>query len=131
MPDEPLLPDEPLPLEESPPPEELELLPPEDPEPFLLVPAFDLAFLVAPPSEPPPLSEPPDALLPPCVPVVPEPPCPDPELPVVPVRLAPPAPPAPDVPPTMPMSASTSQRTTVFVALSSVPFSTTYSITSP
>jgi len=45
--DEPLLPDEPLPLEEPLPPEEPELLPPEDPELFLLVPAFDLAFVVA------------------------------------------------------------------------------------
>ena len=44
------LPDElPLPLEEPLPPEEPELLPPEDPELFLLVPAFDPAFLVAAP----------------------------------------------------------------------------------
>ncbi len=48
-PDEPLLPDEPLPPEELLPPEEPELLPPEDPEPFLLVPAFDLAFVLADP----------------------------------------------------------------------------------
>ena len=47
LPDEPLPPDEPLSLEELPPLEEPELLPPEDPELFLLVPAFDLAFVVA------------------------------------------------------------------------------------
>jgi|GEM_PF-2884925 len=43
LPDELLLPEEPLPLEEP------ELLFPEDPELFLLVPAFDLAFVVADP----------------------------------------------------------------------------------
>ena len=43
LPDELLLPEEPLPLEEP------ELLFPEDPELFLLVPASDLAFMVADP----------------------------------------------------------------------------------
>ena len=49
LPDEPLPLEEPLRLEEPLPPEEPELLPPEDPELFLLVPAFDLAFVVADP----------------------------------------------------------------------------------
>jgi len=49
LPDELLLPEEPLPLEEPPLLEEPELLFPEDPELFLLVPAFDLAFVVADP----------------------------------------------------------------------------------
>ncbi len=47
LPDEPLLPEEPLPPEEPLLLEEPELLSPEDPELFLLVPAFDLAFVVA------------------------------------------------------------------------------------
>jgi hypothetical protein len=56
----------------------------------------------------------------PVVPLVPE---------FVPVRLVPFWPLV--VPPTRPSNASTSQRTTVFVALSIVPFSTTYSTMSP
>ncbi len=49
----------------------------------------------------------------------------------LPELLAPPDPLLPELPPTMPIRASTSQRPTVLEALSSVPFSTTYSITSP
>jgi len=91
-----------------------------------------LLFAVPPPCAPP---APPVVLVPPvppCPPVVPVPvpPWPDPEVPLVPLRLVPDAPPA-AVPPTVPMSASTSHRTTVLLALSSEPFSTTYSVTSP
>jgi hypothetical protein len=72
---------------------------------------------------------------PPCPPVVdPLPPWVEPDVPLVPLvplRLVPLVPPAPIVPPTVPMRASTSHRTTVLLALSSVPFSTTYSVTSP
>ncbi len=120
------------------------LLPPlDDPEPELLpedvlllpelepVLAFDLAFADAPPpvavvEEPvpevdAPLAVPPVVLVPDCPPD-----------PVVPDRVVPAAPaPAPVVPPTIPSRASTSHRTTVSVALSSEPFSTMYSITSP
>ncbi len=133
LPDEPLalllLPDEPLPPDEP-------LL--DEPEPllpdaFLLVPAFDFAFVEAPPPWlPPPESAEP---LPPvplaCVPLVPEPLWLELELPELPERLAPAAPLLPEVPPTIPIRASTSHRTTLFVELSSVPFSTTYSTTSP
>jgi len=59
-PELPLAEPEPLPEDEA----ELDLEPPPD-DPFLEVPAFDLAFVVAPACEPPPLPEPPDAELPP------------------------------------------------------------------
>ena len=99
----------------------------EELEPAL---ALDLAFADAPPeaaaeveapAAAPPVDAPP-AVVPVCAvdPVV------------VPLRVVPAAPaPAPVVPPTMPSRASTSHRTTVLVALSSEPFSTTYSTTSP
>lgn len=71
--------------------------------------------------------------VPPCVPDVPDvvPPWPDPDVPLVPVLLVPLAPVVPAVPPTVPIRASTSHLTTVLFALSRVPFSTTYSVTSP
>jgi hypothetical protein len=127
-------------------PEELELLPLEDPlleldEPDFELPLFDLllpllllfgwvvCWLLVPLVE----FVPPVALRLPPVPV-PLPPCPDPEplvLLVLFVPLVPLVPLAPAVPPTVPIRASTSHRTTVLDALSSDPFSTTYSVTSP
>ena len=95
--------------------------------------AAALALRRPPPCAPP---APPAVLVPPVPPCppdvpVPVPPWPDPEVPLVPLRLVPAAPPAAAPPPTVPMSASTSHRTTVLLALSSVPFSTIYSVTSP
>jgi hypothetical protein len=99
----------------------------EDPA-FVLLLALDFAVATAVPPEPfvpPEFVVPlwvPLPVVPPWVEVVPE---------VVPDRPLAPAAPVPAVPPTMPISASTSQRTTVLLALSSVPFSTMSSATSP
>jgi hypothetical protein len=131
--EDPELPDE-LPLPEDPEPEVDPLAEPDLLAELEPLPAFDLAFADAPPDaaavDDPPADAPPEdappedappAVLPLCVP--------DPDVPLRDVPAAPA--PAPVVPPTMPSRASTSHRITVFVALSSEPFSTTYSTTSP
>jgi hypothetical protein len=118
---------------------ELELLPPDDVlDELLLAPDFELPLLDlplallfdVPPESWVPVVDPDEPAAPPWPPAVVDP-VPPWLVPEVPVRAVPAAPPAPAVPPTVPMSASTSQRTTVLDALSNDPFSTTNSVSSP